>query len=136
MLKRFATMTGVLALVGLIGLANADDARPTIKQAMTKIAKGKVSSIPALKTALAAPSPDWKAIKANAKTVETATGAIVDAKPPKGDQAGYTMLAKALAADAKALNDSAEKEDLAGAKAAFGKIGGSCMACHKAHRGK
>jgi cytochrome c556 len=135
-LKRFATMAGVFAVVGLVGLAGADEAKPTIKQAMTRIAKGKNAAIPTLKSALAAPSPDWKEIQANAKTVETCTEAIVDAKPRKGEQANYAKLAKAFAAHAKALHESAEKEDLAGAKAAFGKIGGSCMACHNAHKGK
>ncbi len=137
MLKRFAMIAGVFAVVGLAGLAGAaDEAKTTIKQAMTKIAKGKASAIPSLKTALNAPSPDWKSIQANSKTVATCTEAIVALKPSKGDQANYTKLAKALAADATALNVSAEKEDLAGAKAAFGKIGGSCMGCHNAHRGK
>ena len=136
MLKRFATMAGVIAVVGLAGLAGADDAKPTIKQAMVKIGKGKNAPIPALKSALAAPSPDWKGIQAHTKTVETCTEAIVDAKPRKGDPANYAKLAKAFATYAKALNESAEKEDLAATKAAFRKLGGACMACHTAHRGK
>ena len=53
----------------------------------------------------------------------------------KGDSASFKKLAKAFATNAKAVSDAAEKEDLDAVKAAFRKNGGSCKACHDAHKG-
>ena len=43
----------------------------------------------------------------------------------------YEKLAQAYASAAKALEESAEKEDLKGSRDAFKKITTSCMPCHQ-----
>ncbi len=136
MLKRFAMMAGVIALIGLGSFAGAVEPSPSIKQAMGKLHKGGTAALPSLKKALAQDSPDWKGISTTATLVSDLSAAITEQKPPKGDQANYTKLAKAYASSAAALKTAAEKEDLAGAKAAMGKLQSSCMDCHKAHKGK
>ncbi|MBV8128495.1 MAG: cytochrome c, partial [Planctomycetaceae bacterium] len=42
--------------------------------------------------------------------------------------------AEAFAANAKTLNDAAQKEDLAAVNAAIRKIRDSCNTCHDAHK--
>jgi cytochrome c556 len=135
-IKRFAMMmAGLAALLGVAGLAGAQDDKPTIKQAMAKLhGKSATAALPSIKKALAADSPDWKGVQKTSKLVADLSVTITELKPPKGDQADYTKLSKTYATNAKALKDAADKEDAAAAKAAVGKLFGSCMPCHKSHK--
>lgn len=128
------TTAGVLATIGLAGLVGADAPSPTIKQAMAKLHKGATAALPSLKKALGEGSPDWKGIKTTATLISELSAAITDQSPPKGDKANYMTLSKAYASTASDLKEAAEKEDLTAAKAALGKLQGSCMTCHKAHK--
>jgi cytochrome c556 len=136
-IKRFATMAGVVAMLGLVaGIAGAyDDPVPTIKQAMGKLHKGGTAALPTVKKALGAPTPDWPGIQTTTKLISDLSAAITDQDPPKGDKADYTKLSKAYAAEAKTLMEAAEAKDAAQAKKSVGKLGATCKTCHTAHKG-
>ncbi len=129
----FATSL-LVVLAATVLAASSDDNTPTIKQVMDKLHKGGSSPLATLKKGLAASSPDWKAIEKSTKLFAEFGPALPKNEAPKGDQEDFKKLANAYAANAKALNEAAQQEDLAAAKAAFRKIGGSCKACHTAHR--
>jgi cytochrome c556 len=134
-MKRWIVVAAVVGLVGLVGLAGAQDDKPlTIKQTMGKLHKGATAPVPSLKKALAGDSPNWKAVQTNTKTIVTLSESLPKNDPPKGAKANYEKLAKAYVTNAVALNDAATKENLSEAKTAYGKITGSCMTCHMAHR--
>ncbi|MFO0892502.1 MAG: cytochrome c [Isosphaeraceae bacterium] len=134
-----ACAAGLLAAMAVIGLAGgtasaADDETPTIDKIMEKLHKGRKSPMATLKASLKSASPDWSAVQKETKTYAKYAGYMPKNKPPKGDDASYQKLAKAYASSAKALDAAATKEDLGATKAALGKIGGSCMGCHDAHK--
>jgi cytochrome c556 len=132
---RLTLATSLLVVLGATVLAaSSDDKTPTIEQVMEKLHKGANSPLAKLKKALAASSPDWKAIQKSTKSFADLGAALPKNEAPKGDQEAYTKLADAYAANAKTLDEAAKQEDLTLAKAAFRKIGASCKACHTAHR--
>jgi cytochrome c556 len=135
-IKRFATMAGVVALLGLVvGIAGAyDDPAPTIKQAMGKLHKGATAALPAVKKALTAATPDWDGIQTTTKLISDLSAAITEQEPPKGDKAAYAKLSKAYAAEAKTLMEAAEAKDAAQAKKSVGKLNTTCKTCHAAHK--
>ena len=129
----------VMSLVLSIGVISrtvgaADDAPATIEKIMDKLHKGKKSPMAVLKTSLKKASPDWATVQKETKTYTTYAADLPKNDPPKGDGANFKKLAKAYAGYAKALDEAAKQEDLAAAKNAFGKIGGSCKSCHDAHK--
>ena len=97
-------------------------------------AQGKEVTTTTLKTALKSPSPDWSTVQKETKTYAKYAADLPKNDPPKGDAADFKKLAKAFAGYAKNLDEAAQKEDLASAKTAIGKIGGSCKSCHDAHK--
>ena len=131
-----ASMFSLLVVIGLAGrtVGAADDAPATIDKIMETLHKGRKSPMATLKGALKSQSPDWAVVQKETKTYAKFAADMPKNDPPKGDAAAYKKLATAYASNAKALDDSAKKEDLAATNAAFKKIGGSCMGCHKAHR--
>jgi cytochrome c556 len=139
-MKSLLTALTVMAFVVIGGLVagHVDAARqsdvPTIKKIMSTLHKGKKSAGAALKTELAADPVDWAKIKKTAKVFGTFGPALAKNDPPKGEKAYFEKLATAYGKNCEAIEKGAEKEDLESVKAAFGKIGGACMACHKAHR--
>jgi len=113
----------------------ADDANAdSIEKIMDKLHKGAKSPMGVLKGALKSQSPDWTKIQKESKTFATVSADLPKFDPPKGDAASFKKLAKAYASNAKTLQTAAEKEDLGATKAAFRKLGGSCQACHDAHK--
>ncbi len=96
--------------------------------------KGSKAHLTAVKNALKNDSPDWSKVATEAKVIEKFGAFLPKAEPPRGDKESYVKLAKDYEANAKALKEAAEKEDLDQARAASKKLGGSCTACHKAHK--
>jgi len=131
---------GVLAVLLMAGLVAAtagpasDDETPTIKKVMQTLHKGKSSPLNTVKTALKGDSPDWTKVQKEAKVFATYGAALPKNDPPRGDKASYEKLAKGYASASEALESSAKKEDLSGARDALKKISTSCMTCHKDHR--
>jgi cytochrome c556 len=129
----------VLGLLTVVALSSSpagaqDDEKPTIKQIMAKLHKGAKAPLKTVAAELKSDSPDWKKVGTDAKIIEKFGAFLPKAEAPKGDQASYEELAKAYEKNAKILKEAADKEDLASAKDASKKLGGSCKACHSAHR--
>jgi cytochrome c556 len=140
-MKLFYCAASVLAIVlvagvvsGPAGAASQSDESPSIKKIMGALHKGQRSPLNTVKAALKSDSPNWAEIQKASKDFETYGAALPKNDPPKGDKASFTKLATAYATNAKAFAESASKQDLSATKAAFGKISGSCTACHKSHR--
>ncbi len=139
-MKSLLSALSVMAFVVIAGLVagHVDAARqsevPSIKKIMGKLHKGKDAAGSVLKKSLAKSVPDWDEIKKSTKVFATYGPSLAKNDPPKGEKASFEKLATAYGKNCEALEKAAEGEDLAAVKAAFGKIGGSCAACHKAHR--
>ncbi len=129
-----ASVMCLLVVAGVVSRGASDEAPATIEKIMDTLHKGKKSTLAALKTALKSQSPDWAMVQKESKTYGKFAADLPKNDPPKGDPAAFKKLARAFAANAKALNDAAQKEDLAAANAAIRKIGGSCKTCHDAHK--
>jgi cytochrome c556 len=138
-------MRALFCAASLLGLLTAfawtsspagaqDDEKPTIKQIMAKLHKGAKAPLKAVQAELKGGSPDWTKIETEAKVIEKFGAYLPKAEAPKGEQAAYEKLAKAYATNAKTLHKAAEDQDLAKAKDATKKLGGSCKACHDEHK--
>jgi cytochrome c556 len=130
-----ASATALIMAAVVVPAIGRDGETPSIKDVMGKLNKGNNAPLAQLKTALKAQKPDWKGIQESSKLYAELAPAMPKNDPPRGDSAAYKKLAETFATNSKDLDDAAKKEDLAATKAAFGKISGSCMSCHRAHRG-
>ena len=117
-----ASVMCLVVIAGVVSRGASDDSPATIEKIMDTLHKGKKSAMATLKTALKSQSPDWALIKKEAKTYNKFAADLPKNDPPKGDSAAFKKLAKAFASNAKAVNDAAEKEDLAAVKAALARM--------------
>jgi cytochrome c556 len=127
----------VLSLMVLMAAASETsepDAPKTPKEVMGALFKGPKSAMATLKTALKSESPDWESVQKTTKSFAKVAADLPKSDPPKGDKASFQELAKLLAKRGDALEAAAAKKDLEATKGELGKIGSSCMTCHKAHR--
>ncbi len=127
----------VLLMAGLVSRpvgASRQEETPSIKKVMKKLNSGKTAPINKVKAALKGDSPDWTAVQKDAKSIATLGSELPKSDPPRGEKSSYETLAKAFASAGKSLEESAEKEDLGGSRAALKKITSSCMPCHKNHK--
>jgi cytochrome c556 len=129
-----ATVMSLIVIAGVASRGANDDAPATIEKIMETLHKGKKATFAVLKTALKSQSPDWATVQKEARTYSKYAADLPKNDPPKGDSAAFKKLAKAFAANAKAVADAADKEDRTAAKAALDKNGVSCKTCHSAHR--
>jgi cytochrome c556 len=137
-MKRMLCAVSATALIMsavVVPAIGRDGENPSIKDVMGKLNKGNNAPLAQLKTALKAQKPDWKGIQESTKLFAEYGQAMPKNEPPRGDASAYKKLAHTFATNSKDLDDAAKKEDLTATKAAFGKISGSCMSCHRAHRG-
>lgn len=134
-MKRLVCMASTLAVLALLAGAAAEDT-PSIKEVMGKLHKGANAPLAKLNTALKSDSPDWKNVQDLSKDFVILGAALSKNGPPRGEKADYVKLADAYHGNAKDLDTAAKAEDKTKAKAALGKIGASCKACHTAHKGK
>jgi hypothetical protein len=141
-MKSLVCGAGVLMVLLMAGLVSSlaspssDDETPTIKKVMDTLHKGKNAPLNTVKAALKGDSPDWTAIQKEAKLFRKFGAALPKNDPPRGDKESFEKLAKAYASAAKSFEESAEKEDLKGARDALKKITSSCMPCHTSHKSK
>lgn len=140
MMKRLMSTTAAvfagLAILGLASAASGTADETSIKDVMKKLNGKGANESGKLKKALGAAKTDWDAVQSSTKLFEELGSALPKNDPPKGDKENWKKVAEAYASQCKALNEAAEKKDLAGTKAAFGKLQMSCMGCHQAHRGR
>ncbi len=133
---------GLLAMVGVAMLVIASesvlaqDAKKAadIDTIMKKIHGKKGGLIPAI-TELVNKDMVAKA-SAQAKQVAALAADLGKNKPKKGEQKSWDELTKAYSDAAADLSAAVEKKDADAAKSALNIIGGSCKACHEAHRKK
>ena len=78
--------------------------------------------------------PNWTEVQKQAKELSTMCANLCKEKPAQGDAASWKKLTESLAKEAKTLNDAVGRKDQPSAKAAMGKINGSCKECHDIHR--
>jgi hypothetical protein len=141
-MKRLAWVVGILTVLG--GTATtweavraAEEAKtPTIKEIMKKGHSGDSSLLSQLRAELKDDEPEWGDIQKQTKELVTLGTALGKNDPPRGDADSWKDLTKKYLGHAKDLDKAAQKKDKKAAKAAFGKVQGSCMACHKAHKPK
>jgi cytochrome c556 len=139
-MKRLLCAAGMMAGLGLAAVvtspAGAEDPKktPTVKEVMVAITKGPNAALGQTKKALGSTPPDWKAAKAAAVALRSHAPALAKNTPPKGEKSSWTKKAEAFGKDCVALADALDKEDLSAANAAQGRLGKSCMDCHRAHR--
>ena len=132
-----ASVMCLLVVAGVMSRRGASDEAPaTIEKIMDTLHKGKKSTLATLKTALKSQSPDWAAVQEETKTYSKFAADLPKNDPPKGDPASFKKLAKAFAANAKSLDDAAQKEDLAAANAAVRKLGASCNSRRRRRKGR
>jgi cytochrome c556 len=131
------TVLALLVIASLVsGPAGAQDAEkvPSVKKIMADLHKGAKGHLNKAKAALKGESPDWAVVAKEGKLIHKNGEWLVKNDPPKGDKESWEKLAKAYAAEGKALEEAGEKEDLAKAKAATKKLSASCKTCHSAHK--
>jgi hypothetical protein len=131
-----ASLLGLLTVVAWTSrpAGAQDDEKMTIKQIMGKIHKGSKAPIKNVQAELKSNSPDWSKVEIDANLIEKFGAFLPKAEPPRGDQASYQKLARAYEKNAKALKGAVADHDHAKAKDAAKKLGGSCKACHDAHK--
>jgi cytochrome c556 len=114
--------------------AASDDETPSIKKIMDTLHKGKKASRSVVTAELKHDSPDWAKVEKQAKVMVRFGAFLAKHDPPRGEKSSFEKLAKSYESHAKALEKAAKNEDLKGARAALKKIGGTCKACHTAHK--
>jgi cytochrome c556 len=114
--------------------AASDDETPSIEKIMEKLHKGKTAPLSVVKAQLKSDSPDWAKLDEEAKVMVKFGAFLAKNDPPRGEKSSFEKLAKSYESHVKALKKAVEKEDLTGARAALKKIGGTCKACHTAHK--
>ena len=132
-----ASVLIVMLVAGLVtgpAGAQSDEKVPSIKKVMSKLHKGKTAPVNAVKAALKSDSPDWAVVLKDAKEIAKFGAYLPKSDPPKGSKESWEKLAKAYAANGKALVTAAEKEELPVARGASTKLSGSCKACHSEHK--
>ncbi|HEV3238512.1 MAG TPA: cytochrome c [Gemmataceae bacterium] len=129
-------VAGLIAVTFVVTGSAQDTKAPTVKEVMGKLNKGPASLTTTIAKGLNVEEPTWDDIKKQSKEFCTFSEALGKNKPPKGDEKSWTKLTDAYNESAKALAEAADKMDKKAAVAAIKKLQGSCMNCHKAHKGK
>jgi hypothetical protein len=140
-MTRLWRVTGFLALLVGAGLTlnaiGADkEKEPTIKEIMTKAHKGGNSLIQKLGKELKAADPEWEAIQKQAKDLVKLGTSLGKNDPPKGEKDSWEKLTKEYLDNAKSLEKAANDKNKEKATESQKALSKSCMACHKAHKGK
>jgi cytochrome c556 len=127
----------VVIPVGAVSFAAFDDEKydkETVMKTLFQKKSGKFSSV--LKKQVEAKSPNWEEIQKTTEDIAKYGKALGQNDPDKGDKESWKKLTGKLADNTKELDDAADAKDLAKVKASQKAIGGSCKACHDAHRGQ
>ena len=134
------TLAGTVGMLALL-LAQSESVRAqdkdkklSTKQIMGIGHKGADALFTKVQAAVKAKK--WDDAAEPAKELAANGSLFPKASPPKGDAKSWEDLAGKYADNTKALNEAVEKKDADAAAKAGKAIGGSCKACHDAHRGK
>ncbi len=108
---------------------------PTIRQIMGRLTKGPNSLTPVIGKELAAAAPDWKTIEPQTDEYARLAAALEKNTPRKGSPESWAKLSAAFTESAAALDKAAKAKDRDAALDAHNELTGSCMECHRQHRG-
>ena len=140
-MKRLAWGVGLLALGAVLVLATrpagASDKVPEIKEIMAKLNKpGGLR--PNLGEDLQADELDWPMIQKETKQFVDLVAALGKNTPPIGGKDSWDKLTRSYLADAKAMDDAAQRKDKKGALAAHARMSSNdfCKSCHTVHQKK
>jgi len=103
----------------------------TIKDVMKAHAKDKGHLA---KSRAAVKGKKWEDAAEVAKEWVVLAEALAKAEPPKGEAESWKKLAGSYEKAVKTFAEAAKAEDAKKANGALGYLGGSCAACHKAHK--
>ena len=140
MRRRWCGAALALMLMGLAALwtplSAEDDEEPSIKAIMTKAHKGGNSLLAMLGKDLKAADPNWDDIHKKTKELVKLGTSLGKNVPPKGDKESWEKLTKSYLDTAKQLDAAVAAKENSKAVTAHSKLTKTCMACHKAHKGK
>ncbi len=137
-MRRFVGIGSALVLVSILGagLAGAADKAMSIKQIMKRLNGGPKSLNGMLRQELRADDPAWDDIQDQTKEFAELAEALCKTTPKRGAAESWAKFTETYAKNAKALNEAAQSKDRRAARAAQAKLGGSCMSCHRVHKGR
>ncbi len=78
----------------------------------------------------------WEDAQKDAKLLKAFGVSLGKNKPPMGSEESWKKLSEQYKENTEAVFKAAEKQDAKGVTTALGKIGKSCMGCHKEHKPK
>jgi hypothetical protein len=108
---------------------------PSVKDIMIKIGKGPNALTPAIGQALQSPSPAWDTLQGQATDYAQQAAALGRNAPPRGSKESWTELTTAFIDAANDLEKAVRAKNRDDARVAHDQLAGSCMSCHRAHRG-
>jgi cytochrome c556 len=123
--------------VGAVAFAAIDDEKydaETVMKSLFAKKSGKFSTV--LKKQVEASKTDWDELQKTTEEIAKYGKALGKNDPEKGSKESWKKLTDKLAENTKALDDAADEKDLKKVKDTQKAIGGSCMECHKSHRGQ
>ena len=132
-----ALAVAVMIPVGAVAFGAFDDAtydNETVMKSLFQKKSGKFSVV--LKKQVDASPTNWEELQKTTEEIAKYGKALGKNEPEKGSKDSFKKLADKLADNTKALDEAADAKDLAKVKASQKAIGGSCKACHDAHRGQ
>jgi cytochrome c556 len=130
-------LTVAVISAGAVAVGSFDDEtydKETVMKTLFNKKSGKFSSV--LKKQVDASPTNWEELQKTTDEIAKYGKALGKNDPEKGSKDSFKKLADKLADNTKALDDAADSKDLAKVKASQKAIGGSCKACHDAHRGQ
>jgi cytochrome c556 len=132
-----ALVVALLIPIGAAAVGAFDDEKPTNEEVMKAVfskKSGKFTTV--LKKQVAASPVEWEELQKTTEEINKFGKALGKNDPEKGDKESWKKLTDKLAENTKKLDDAADGKDLAKVKDVQKAIGGSCKACHDAHRGQ
>lgn len=108
---------------------------PTIRQIMGRLTKGPNSLRPVIGKELEAEAPDWNTIQPQTDEFARLASALGKNTPRKGSTESWAKLSTAFSESADALDKASKAKNRDAALKAHSQITGSCMGCHRQHRG-
>ncbi|HET6572858.1 MAG TPA: hypothetical protein VFG68_04590 [Fimbriiglobus sp.] len=131
-----ATVTAAVGMTVLsAGVLPADDKEKTY--AIEEIMKRHTGAKSLLKgVAVQVKEAKWEEAKGGAKLLKAFGESLGKNKPPRGEEKSWKKLTEQYKESTATIYKAVEKKDAKTALDTLGKIGKSCMGCHKQHKPK
>jgi translation initiation factor IF-2 len=107
-----------------------------VRQIMRKLDDRPPNSLAkSIANGLKADPPAWETLRTQTAEYAQLAAELGKLDPPRGSKDSWSKLTADFAASATALDKAAQAKNLADARTAESKVGGSCKECHQTHRG-